>query len=343
MGSRNSVRQLARVLVCVGVAASVLVGCGDDDSDDSSGKAETQGATKFVAADFSETQGDVVGDVPSGVTFTPSTAANLQAADDSLPSDDIIGGEPIDADLAPWTAAIVLAGQPDASLGQFCGGSLVTPQVVMTAAHCVVVERDAQGNTTYVRPDAINVVLGREDLASSEGERIALSGLAWHPDYDPGAYGNDWAVLFLEEPSSLEPINLPPTDAPGLWQPGGSAIVAGWGCNRAGVAKGDPACSGNRPELSGALVDLQDQASCASPPLGQLYDPSNMLCARDLDATQAACFGDSGGPLAVYGSDDKWYVIGVVSWGAVPCQMTTNNYYAFVPASYPWLAQLGDS
>jgi secreted trypsin-like serine protease len=315
------------------LVASVLVGCGDDSDN---GESTRTTRARFGAADYATTTEDSSGDL-GDAQIDIATDASVTAAEDTLSTEGVIGGTTMQAEVAPWTAALVIRSVPDAGQGQFCGGALVAPNLVFTAAHCIVVERTAAG-TRYVPPDVIDVVVGREDLGSDEGERLPVAGLAWHPEYDPAGTDSDYAVLRLGTDSTNTPIAVPPATATGLWAPGGGSLVAGWGCDQAGVPKG--ACGTTRPRLSGAILTLQAPVDCAQAPLGAAYDSTTMLCARDPEGVRSACFGDSGGPLSVLANDDRWYLIGLVSWGAVPCRLDTNNYFAFLPAAYPWLQQV---
>ena len=332
-GGRSA--RVVGVVVAFVLAAGVLVGCGDD-SDNRKSTSSSTTLARLGAADYATTTGDTSGDL-GGVQFDIATDPSVTAAEDTLSTEGVIGGTTIRSEVAPWTAALVIRTVADASQGQFCGGALVAPTLVFTAAHCIVAERTAAG-TRYIPPNAIDVVVGREDLGSDEGERLPVAGLAWHPEYDPAETDFDYAVLRLGRDSTNAPIAVPPATANGLWAAGGGSLVAGWGCDQAGVPKG--ACGTTRPQLSGAILTLQTPTDCGQPPLGAANDSSTMLCARDPEGVRSACFGDSGGPLSVLANDDRWYLIGLVSWGAVPCRLDTNNYFAFLPAAYPWLQQV---
>jgi secreted trypsin-like serine protease len=315
------------------LAAGLLVGCGDDSDGEEGTRAPL---ARFRAGDYATTTGDTAGDL-GDVQLDVATDASVTPAEDALSTEGVIGGTTIRAEVAPWTAALVIRTVADASEGQFCGGALVAPNLVFTAAHCIVVDRSAAG-TRYIPPDVIDVVIGREDLGSDDGERLPVAGLAWHPEYDPGETDFDYGVLRLGTDSANTPIAIPPATANGLWAPGGGSLVAGWGCDQAGVPKG--ACGTTRPRLSGAVLTLQTPTDCGQPPLGAAYDSATMLCARDPEGVRSACFGDSGGPLSVLANDERWYLVGLVSWGSVPCRLDTNNYFAFLPAAYPWLQQV---
>src|SRR4051794_29316840 len=95
----------------------------------------------------------------------------------------------------PWMASV----QTRSDGSHFCGGSLVAPRWVLTAAHCVDGEQ-AQD---------LQVVLGRTKLSSAGGETFQVAGIIQHEAYrtDP-AGGHDVALLHLDRPSGAPP--LPP-------------------------------------------------------------------------------------------------------------------------------------
>lgn len=83
---------------------------------------------------------------------------------------------------------------------QFCGGSLIAPSWVLTAAHCV---EDASAAN-------LRVAIGRRLLNNSppQGEKIAVERVVAHEDYDPVRLTHDTALLKLVAPSSFAPIDL---------------------------------------------------------------------------------------------------------------------------------------
>lgn len=195
----------------------------------------------------------------------------------------------------PWAAAIVNHEREGGSdLGrQFCGGALVSSRVVITAAHCVK-ERS---------PTDIQVIIGRTDLNSREGEKLDVAARVIYPLFDGRTYRNDVALLALANPSQQPPVSVATSTDAALWKPWTSTLVAGWGSMR----EGGPIS----PVLQTASISVLPDKVCSRPAVyGGEYVPVAMLCAGRLDASADACTGDSGGPLLSSG-----LLIGVVSWG----------------------------
>ena len=126
----------------------------------------------------------------------------------------IVGGTEAARGDWPWAAAITLRRQ-DGSLFQYCGGSLIAPSWVLTAAHCEVQVGDL-------------VVLGRHDLSTADGTEHSIDFVLTHNAYDSSSNDNDIALIKLSQPSSQTPANL--VDAADTNAgPGADSTVTGWG------------------------------------------------------------------------------------------------------------------
>ena len=115
----------------------------------------------------------------------------------------IVGGEETAVGAWPWMAALVYRAFGNALDGQFCGGSLIDAEWVLTAAHCVL-----NGDGSVADPYSIDVVLSRHQLSSSEGVRVALQEILPHPGYDSASSDHDLALLHLATPVNLGALPL---------------------------------------------------------------------------------------------------------------------------------------
>merc|ERR1719284_1125830 len=116
----------------------------------------------------------------------------------------IVGGTEVDPkNKYPWMVALM----DGTGSSQFCGGTLVASKYVVTAAHCMFFDQNAQQPLTTSQ---VKVRIGDHDLAAT-GETsiaektIAVSKITNHPSYAPagGSLNNDITVLELSEAVDL--------------------------------------------------------------------------------------------------------------------------------------------
>lgn len=229
-------------------------------------------------------------------------ALALPAAAAADPSDGtrIVGGSGAAPGAWPWQAAVIDARYDDYQ-GQFCGGSLVAPRWVLTAAHCVVF----QGTPTS--PSALRIMLGRTRLSATGGEDLAVSRIIVHPSYDAAASNYDVALIELSVPSSQTPVRLAASGQSDLWSGGQPAVVTGWGTT-------SPRGDSYPDDLLQATVPIRSDAECGQM-LGSPFQAATMMCAGYAEGGRDSCYGDSGGPLVVEDREGGWRQAGVVSWG----------------------------
>ena len=214
----------------------------------------------------------------------------------------------------PYIAALLSSGVEDRFQAQFCGGAVIDPEWVLTAAHCVV----SDGELTPA--DGIDVLLGAVDLSSDDGDRIALSEIVAHPDYDESSMQNDLALLHLAAPTATETLAWA-TDT--LLETAGTTVtLAGWG----GLTT-DQADQVYARVLQVADMPILAAAVCLTEVFG--FDTGTMLCAGapedDDDGGIDACQGDSGGPLVATEPDGTRVQVGIVSFGPT-CGFTPTAY-----------------
>lgn len=223
------------------------------------------------------------------------TLAVLATAAWATPAGAVVNGEKVDPATVPWYV----------DLGS-CGSTLVSPDRLLTAAHCV---RGMQASDYPVI-----VVAGQQRRAAH---------LALHPNWRQanGAtnFLDDVAIVALDAPVTGVPTvtlgGAAPEQATILGR--GRAYAPGTGHSEAQMLDGS---------LRGAPLRLLDDRACATalkgyrPATGERFDP-RMRCAIDADGREprsSGCFGDSGGPLWT-GAADAPVQLGVVSWGGDRC------------------------
>ncbi|XP_040902186.1 transmembrane protease serine 4a isoform X2 [Toxotes jaculatrix] len=228
--------------------------------------------------------------------------------------DRIVGGTDALIEDWPWQVSLQQGGS------HTCGGSLVSPRWVVTAAHCFTGSKKELSRW--------RVVSGRTYMGSLGGtcvDRIIVNG-----DYNPSRNDYDIALMRLCSPITVgvarKPVCLPPK-AFGL-AAGASMTVTGWGYLEE---------NGNvSPSLQKATIPLIDQAVCSSPTVYGSAITQRMICAGFLQGKVDACQGDSGGPL-VHFTSSTWHLVGVVSWGVGCARERRPGVYCNVEEMLNWI------
>ncbi|MFF4760114.1 S1 family peptidase [Streptomyces sp. NPDC001292] len=198
----------------------------------------------------------------------------------------VVGGMPTTTAEYPFVMQIT-----DAKGSQFCGGTLVAPTKVVTAAHCVVGEP----------ADNVRVVGGRTRLDGTDGTVGEVGGIWFDPGYTDAVSGGDVAVLTLKTPMPYATAAyVSPTDT-GVYAPGMTARVLGWGTTGKN--------GGSSNQLRTAMVPVVSDTVCRDS-YGSDFVESDMVCAGYPSGGADTCQGDSGGPLLIGG-----VLAGITSWG----------------------------
>jgi len=256
---------------------------------------------------------------PHAQFYPAPLRAAMAAAASGAP--EIVGGSNVSSTLFRnnfrWMVSVQFNGS-----GHFCGGSMIRPRYVLTAAHCL------EG----VRASQISVLQGSRQL-SSGGTLTQVAGFVVHPNYDRVTSDNDIALLYLAEPIS-SPRVTPATEAvtTALAAPGAEATIIGWGRTSEG---------GQIPDiLQRAQVPFISLATCASNYSGIFTITARMICAGLAAGGRDTCQGDSGGPIAVQDDAGVWQQIGITSFGLGCARPNRPGVYARVASFTNYISQV---
>ena len=225
----------------------------------------------------------------------------------------IVGGEKTDIKDHPWQVLIFI----ESPLGTFqCGGSLIAPKWVLTAAHCF--GEAGPSPRSKVKSGVTNI----NDGLWVDAEKIVV-----HQGYDRRTHENDIALVKLKSPAANGKIIPLATKATPI-DVGEFLEVTGWGTTSEG---------GSTPDvLLKAKVPYVTNETCNAP---ASYDGAilpGMMCAGDSKGGTDACQGDSGGPLVARKADGAW-LVGVVSFGEGCARKLKYGVYTRVSAYLDWI------
>lgn len=229
-------------------------------------------------------------------TYCSAEAVKLQCIEcgesSAAPSSRIVGGTEAVNGAWPWQVSLQIIGR------HICGGSIISPYWILSAAHCF---------QDYSDPDQWRVRSGGVRL-SQMYSIYSVDRIINHEHYNTETHDNDIALLKLNSPlsftSTVKPVCLPNFGME--FSAGSPAWITGWGTLSSGGFSPDT--------LNQAEVTIYSRETCNEPQVLDGMITQSMICAGKLEGGVDSCQGDSGGPLVVK-AGNVWWLAGDTSWG----------------------------
>ncbi|MGR9250338.1 trypsin-like serine protease [Rhizobium leguminosarum] len=259
----------------------------------------------------------------------------------------VIGGQAAKKGEWPWQVKI-LAPDPEqrGRFGGHCGGSLIAPRWILTAAHCVTSGRS--GKQDLFARDLL-IVEGKSKIDKviavdgPDKPGLAVEDVIIHEDFDRKVFANDIALIKLAEPAKSKPAILASASDDEVEAAGHPAVVTGWGYTKADHGWDDKYLPTELQEVELPIVPREDcRAAYRDSSMRMNPIDERNVCAGYAEGGKDACQGDSGGPLVAQRPDKRWIQLGVVSWGAGCAEAEHYGVYTRVAAFRDWIAAKTD-
>ncbi|XP_023238704.1 clotting factor B-like isoform X2 [Centruroides sculpturatus] len=261
----------------------------------------------------------------------------------------VVGGR-ISQEPWPWMVAIFSKNLKGETF--LCGGSVIGPDTVLTAAHCFA-DDDR-------KIEAGRYVIRAGNLIEHKGRAYGASRILLHPEYTSRTHYHDVALIRLEEdlrPEDARPVCLPPETLTEQALRGKNVTVLGWGAQSYGKSRYAPSILNGRMrdarlltggirsrQLREADVIVWSLKTCNESyrRLGSSTLPRGItdgfVCAGVPEGGKDACQADSGGPLLL-SSEGRWSVVGVVSFGYSCGKAQFPGVYTRVTSYEKWILE----
>jgi len=210
----------------------------------------------------------------------------------------VVGGQEANPHSWPWQAHLSVCGKWYGMLEcNICGGSLIHPHWIVSAAHCV--PSSASGT----------IILGAHAISYGGKQRVPVIKFVVHPSWNaPAMFDHDIAILELAQnaiiTAEVSPICLPAATT--CFEKSSACVVTGWGLT--------DERGGFPDKLQEVAVRIMEKEKCKTFKGYENVSP-RMVCAGYEGGKKDACAGDSGGPLVCRINGGAWVLYGVVSWG----------------------------
>ncbi|XP_054918199.1 chymotrypsinogen A-like isoform X2 [Dermacentor andersoni] len=232
-------------------------------------------------------------------------------------------GKPTSKENMPWVVQVKGVYDLSSGLASQCGGSIITKNLILTAAHCLFEEGAF----------ALKVMVVYKSNLYNNGKALEAEKMMLHPKFvNKLGMVHDVALVKLavdlEFNRMIKPVCLPTAK---MDLAGKTLVVAGWGTTES---------NSSEILLHAEVVALPDDECQAllpriiHPITRRRLHPGPAICASG--ENQGSCRGDSGGPLTLTNDDGRTLQVGVVSIG-VSCPSNAASVYASVASHIKWI------
>ncbi|CAF0944902.1 unnamed protein product [Didymodactylos carnosus] len=257
----------------------------------------------------------VIVELVTAVTYKCNPSASCGCSKNSAILNKIVGGEIAIQQSWGWAVSIRRSGS------HICGGSVISPTFILTAAHCIT--------------NGLSVVVGIDKL-TDKGQTRPISRIYSHPSYNTKTLENDIALLQLSSPlvltqGTVSKVCLPSNNVPSEYPPSGKTVVAiGWGV----LASSSQSVSQSLRQVTLNSIPKSTK-SCST----SLRNSVTQFCAGVNGGGKDTCQGDSGGPLMMF-TRNQWEQIGIVSYGVGCALPQYAGVYTRVSAYQQWIKSI---
>lgn len=247
----------------------------------------------------------------------------------------IVGGKVTALERYPWTVGIWT------KYGQrpYCGGVIISWLFVLTAGHCTrnKVAHDLRVSFGLSEIDRDRVMTEQQE------HLIDVAVIHQNSLFKDIVHGDDISVLKVSKPLQsggypVTPICIPEATGTQITTKdivGTEGVVAGWGRTKYGGE--------SSKQLREVWLPIVSNNACSEIFKDILKIREEMICAGDINGTKDACQGDSGGSLMWQSkADDRWYTLGVVSFGVKCAEPGYYGTYTRVQSYLDWICQVTD-
>ncbi|CAF1507269.1 unnamed protein product [Adineta ricciae] len=242
----------------------------------------------------------------------------------------IVGGEPAVNHSWGWAASLrVFSGI------HICGGTILSPIYILTAAHCV--------DDPEIMNCNLKVAVGTDTLTDDEGQRIPVERIYLHPQWTPKTNENDIAVLKLITPieffnTSVAKICFPSISvslATKFPKTDSSLVAIGWGSTT--TPDGDT--SNVLRQVTVQAIDSRERKCNNS-----INNPTLQFCAAVSNGGKDTCLGDSGGPIMYFSEmHQRWMIAGITSYGRGCAVSIYGGVYTRISMYIDWIKSITET